>query len=71
MTEAQLQRLSQWAQEALDDYYADAYAGEPEYPQFAADLLELIKIYRASVAHNEMLAARLRMSQTKARDQND
>lgn len=71
MTEAQLQRLSQWAQEALDDYHADACAGEPKYPQCAADLLELIETYRASVAHNEMLVARLRIKQMKARDKND
>lgn len=68
MTEAQLQRLSQWAQSALDDYNADAATGEPEYPQMAADVLELVREYRALVAHNNMLVARLRLSRGEGND---
>lgn len=63
-----IEALRAWAQEALDDYYADAYAGEPEYPQMADDVLALIREHRALLAHNDMLVARLRMAKGECND---
>lgn len=52
--------LKAWAQSALDDYAKDVQKGQPDYPQMAADVIELIDQHRVLVLHNEMLLARLK-----------
>lgn len=60
MDETKLKAIEAWAMQAITEYSAEIATGEPEYPQMAADVLELVREYRVLNHYSEMQAARLR-----------
>lgn len=60
MDETKLKAIEAWATQAIAEYSAEIATGEPEYPQMAADVLELVRLHSALIKHNEMQAALLR-----------
>lgn len=61
MEEKKLSDIEAWANQAIATYQADAAKGDPAYPNMAADVLELVRLHRALINHNEMQAAQLRL----------
>lgn len=60
MNEHKLKAIEEWALSSMEGPQAQA---EPETLVFTTHVLELVRLHRALLAHNEMLAAKLRLQE--------
>lgn len=76
MKDEKLNELETWAREEVGNFHRASMGGltvNPRLPSVEAayNLLGLIKTYRAAIAHNEMLLARLKKAEQSRHDLND